>query len=139
MIGWKHISLLLSFVSVFSLSPAQHPFEGKFENKELDVRAVLNLYESSLPVPGLEIESCYGYVQGNINGMWVVLKVKELNGTRAVVRAVSERGSDAQDLLMETTAKGLSVRQVDGAYIKGVKNRKYVKLPKTFVLTRKDD
>ena len=73
--------------------------------------------------------------QGQINGCWMFLKVKDINEDTAVVRVVSEKGSDAQDLKLKVTAESLEIQQEDG-YIKGIKGNKYVKLPKTLVFTR---
>jgi len=110
-------------------------FKGKFMNKEFNVQCKLNLYEDVIEVPGLELETCYGFIQGQINGCWMILKVKEIQENTAVVRAVSERGSDAQDLKLKMTDQGLEIQQTEG-YIKGIQGKKYVKLPKPLILTK---
>lgn len=97
----------------------------------------LNLYEANIPVPGLEEELCYGYMKGRLNGVWVILRVKELSENEALVRAVNDKGSDAQDVLLTLTPEGdLQLKQQDGALIKAVEGKKYVKLPKSLVLRR---
>lgn len=105
-------------------------FNGSFFNKDYSINMKLNLYESNIPIPGLELDSCYGYLQGALNGTWVVLKVKSIEGDVAVVRAASDRGSDAQDVEFTITDNGVDMRQLDGASIKTVAKGKYVKLPK---------
>lgn len=110
-------------------------FRGKFKNTEYNIQSHINLYDESIEVPGLELETCYGYLQGRINGCWMILKVKEIKDNTAVVRAVSERGSDAQDLKLKITEEGLEIEQTEG-YIKGIKGNKYVKLPKKLVLAK---
>lgn len=136
----KRIYLILSLVVVSmgmcGTVSAQRVWEGFFSNTELNLRVQLNLYADSIDVPGLDMETCYGYVQGSINGTWVILRVKELSDTRAVVRAVSDRGSDGQDLEFELQGENLSAKLKGDVELKGVKNGKYVKLPKTFVLER---
>lgn len=127
---------LLSCVAM-QAQQAERPFVGLFQNEELNIRCELNLYEDNIPVPGLELDNCFGYLKGSINGMWVVLKIKEAGEDKMLVRAASERGGDAQDL--EFTAKEdgtVEMKQVDGVTIKGVAKNKYVKLPKVVVLTR---
>jgi hypothetical protein len=62
--------------------------------------------------------------------MWLLLKVMEKTDKKAVVRAVSERGADAQNMEMELTETGISVKLINGTYLKGVGKNKYVKLPK---------
>lgn len=130
--------LFIIMVLVALSAHAQQPFKGLFTNKDLNLRLRLNLYSRDIPVPGLELDSCYGHLTGSVNGMWVVLRVKRLDESQALVRVASERGSDAQDLLIDVTDAGISVRQHGDTYIKGVKNRKYVKLPKTILLNREE-
>lgn len=124
------ILFLFFFCSLFVY--AQRPFKGQFINEELKIRMKLNLYNDSIPVPGLELDSCFGFFQGSINGTWAILKVIKIEDNRAEVRAVSDRGSDAQTLELTLTDKGLGVRQLNDSNMKGVAGRKYVKLPKIF-------
>lgn len=105
-------------------------FKGSFVNTELKINCLLNLYDQVIPVPGMEMDQCYGYINGSLNGMWVILKVQKMEGKKAVVRAMSERGEDAQTIEIVSTDDGLTMRQIDGANIRGVANSKYVKLPK---------
>jgi hypothetical protein len=116
---------------------AQEKFKGNFTNDELKIKLALDLYENKIPVPGFELDSCYGYLQGNLNGNWIILKVKSIDDNKAVVRAVSEKGSDAQDLMLTFNENGFVVmRQKNEINIKGVKGRKYVKLPKDIVFEK---
>lgn len=129
---------ILSIVSTFivGIAFAQSPLNGTFYNKDLNIRLKLHLDAADIPVPGLELDSCYGYMTGTINSMWVVLKVKKNNGTKAVVRAMCEKGDNAQDLELELKNDQLNIKQIDDAFIKGIKDRKYVKLPKVIVLDK---
>ncbi len=122
--------LFLFFCPLFIY--AQRQFKGQFINEELKIRMKLNLYNDSIPIPGLELDSCFGFLQGSINGTWAILKVISIEDGRAEVRAVSDRGSDAQTLELTLTDEGIGVRQLNDNNIKGVAGRKYVKLPKTF-------
>ena len=115
---------------------AQRPFEGFFTEDELELRCQLNLYADSIPVPGLEMDSCYGYIQGKINGTWVILKIKELDEKSALVRAVSDRGSDGQDVRIVLTDSGVSMSLVGDNNMKAISGKKYVKMPKPFRLER---
>lgn len=128
------LSILAMLMTVFLF--AQSPLNGTYYNRELNIRLKLNLDASNIPVPGLEVDSCYGYLTGNINSMWVVLKVKKNEGNKAVVRAMCEKGDNAQDLELILDDDKLTVKQIDDAFIKGIKDRKYVKLPKPFTLTK---
>ena len=106
-------------------------YKGTFYNKDYHVRMRMNLEKMDIPVPGMEdLDSCYGVITGQINGMWLLLKVIEKSDKKAVVRAVSERGADAQNMEVQLTEDGISVRLTGGTYLKGVAKNKYVKLPK---------
>lgn len=111
-------------------------FKGKFRNENLKLNLVLNLYEANIPVPGLEMDSCYGYINGNINGSWAILKVKSIDQNKALVRMVNDRGSDGQNVEITLTDSGVALRQIDDVNIKGVVNSKYVKLPKIIDMIR---
>lgn len=133
----RKLAAVVFFLSVHVSLFAQRPFEGYFLNNDLDISCRINLYADSIPVPGLETDSCYGYIQGRINGTWILLRQKEASREHILMRAVSDRGSDAQDIEFVLGEDGqIIMRQVDGAYIKGIDKRKYVKLPKNVVLSR---
>ena len=134
----KKTLFLLLMLEAAITAEAQSLYNGSFFNKELNIRGKFHLEQKDIPVPGLELDSCYGYLQGNLNGAWLIMRVKSLDEKKAVVRAVSERGADAQDLEIKLTADGVSLKQVGGSYIKGVANKKYVKLPKPFTLKREE-
>lgn len=132
----KKTLFLLMAVTTGLTAWAQSEYKGAFHNKELNIYAKLHLEAKDIPVPGLELDSCYGYLQGNLNGSWIIMRVKSLDEQKAVVRAVSERGADAQDLEVRLTENGISLKQVSGTYIKGVEGKKYVKLPKPLFLEK---
>ena len=125
---------LIILLSVFTTLYSQDTFKGEFINMDLKIKMSLNLYDDIIPVPGLEIENCYGYFQGNINGLWIILKVIKIKGDVAEVRAVSERGSDAQNFRSTKKGDDIEIKQIDGSAMKGISNRKYVKLPKTILM-----
>ena len=124
-------------MTVSMMVMAQSPFKGTYSNKELNIRARLNLEAKDIPVPGMEdMDSCYGYFQGNLNGSWYILRVKSKDETKAVVRVACDRGDNAEDLEIRQTENGISVKQIKDNYMKGTANRKYVRLPKPFFLTK---
>ncbi len=125
-------TLVFNFIAVYS----QFNFKGDFINDEHKIKLSLNLYEDNIPVPGFELDSCYGYLQGSINGVWMILQVKSIETDKSLVRAVSERGGDAQDLLITNDDGKIIVRQIKGACIKGVSERKYKKLPKNIIFEK---
>lgn len=115
---------------------AQDAFKGKYKNTDFNFILRFDLTEENIDVPGLEgLEKCYGYFQGNLNGTWIILKVKKLEENKAVVRVACDRGNDAEDVELTVTENGLSLIQEDGC-IKTIKDNKYVKLPKVIELKR---
>ncbi len=126
----KKIGLLLLALQMSAMTLAQKDFKGGYHNMECQIRMVLNLEKADIPIPGLELDSCYGYLQGRINSSWIILKVKEVSEKSAVVRVMCEKGDVAEDIRVTLTEDGADVEQIRNSYIKGVENRKYVKLPK---------
>ena len=126
------------YMALMALSVvAQTEYKGTFYNMEYGLRMKMNLEKMDVPVPGMEdLDSCYGWIQGKLNGAWYLLKVKEKTEKKAVVRAVSERGADAQEMEIKMTDTGLEMKLVGGKYMKGVEKNRYVKLPKPLVMSR---
>lgn len=124
------VVLFLSFFCIVAFACAQ-TFKGHFVNDEYKIQMELNLYADSVAVPGMDDEMCYGYISGNTNGMWVILKVLKLEKDRAEFRASCDNGSDSQNVELTVSDGKLVLRQLKDAYIKTVVDRKYVKLPKS--------
>ena len=57
---------------------AQEQFTGIWQCEELKASIVINLMEKKIPLKDFEGEDTYGYVRGDLNGTWVILKVKEV-------------------------------------------------------------
>lgn len=132
----KRIVFLLSLCCWSMMLVAQRPFEGVFRSESLDINAELNLYEKNIAVPDADDEMCFGFLRGNINGVWAAMKVIEMDDQKAVVRLSNDLGFEAQTIELIVGENGvLTVRLVKDNNMKAVKDRKYVKLPKTFELT----
>lgn len=123
--------LLCSLAMVLPMLVWCQDFRGHYVNDALKVKLELNADSASIVVPGLPDEFCYGYLQGNLNGTWIILKVVKRKENKLTVRAVCDNGSDAQTLEFTLDEKGkLLMRQIDDALIKTIEGKKYVKLPK---------
>ena len=132
----KTLSIVFA-LTVAITATAQNQLNGTFQNRELGIRAHLNLEARDIPVPGMEdLDSCYGYFQGNLNGSWYILNVKSRDNKKTIVRVACDRGDNAQDLEICPTDSGISVKQIGAGYMRGIARRKYVKLPKPFYLTK---
>lgn len=127
----KRILILFLMLGLFTIVKAQ-TFKGSFLNDEYKIQMELNLYNDSVPVPGIDDETCYGYLRGNTNGMWVILKVISVETNKAVFRASCDNGSDSQNVELTVGEDGkLVMRQLKDAFIKTIAGKKYAKLPKT--------
>lgn len=116
---------------------AQEQFTGIWQCEELKASIVINLMEKKIPLKDFEGEDTYGYVRGDLNGTWVILKVKEVKDKKAVVRMVSDIGYDAQDVEFRLTDENtLEMRLVGDQVMKTTSDGKYVKMPKVVVFKK---
>lgn len=117
---------------------AQEQWKGVFFNEEQKTTLRMNLTEKSIPLRDLDFDETYGYMAGNLNGTWVILKVKKLEERKATVRMMSDMGVDAQDVELRLTDEGdVELRLIGEQNIKAVRERKYAKMPKVMVLKKK--
>ena len=114
---------------------AQEQFTGIWQCEELKASIVINLMEKKIPLKDFEGEDTYGYVRGDLNGTWVILKV--VKDKKAVVRMVSDIGYDAQDVEFRLTDENtLEMRLVGDQVMKTTSDGKYVKMPKVVVFKK---
>ena len=116
---------------------AQEQFQGMFQCETLKASMVINLAEKKIPLKDFDGEDTYGYVKGELNGTWVILKVKEVKDKKAVVRMVSDIGYDAQDVELKLTEEGdIELRLMGDQVMKTTEKGKYVKMPKVSVFKK---
>lgn len=133
----KQILFTLVFALMAMGGMAQERFTGTFRCKELDATLVMDLTEKSIPLKDLDFDETHGFMKGNLNGTWVILKVKKAEERKAMVRMVSDMGVDAQDVELRLTDGGdVELRLVGDQNVKMVQERKYVKMPKVVTFTR---
>ena len=85
--------LLTLCVALATLSGwAQEQFQGLWQCETLQVTLLINLAEKNITLKDFEGEETYGYLKGDLNGTWVILKVKEVKEQKALVRMVSDIG-----------------------------------------------
>lgn len=130
--------LIISFFCFFAtIMMAQEKFTGLYNCEELKATMQINLVDGNISLPDLDFEDTYGYLKGNINGTWVILKVKKADDKKAVVRMISDMGNDAQDVELTLDKDGnIEFRLLDEQNIKTISERKYVKLPKISIFTK---
>ena len=132
--------LLTGMLALVALScQAQEQFQGMYQCEALKASMVINLAEKKILLKDFEGENTYGYVKGDLNGTWVILKVKEVKEKKAVVRMVSDIGYDAQDVELKLTEDGnIELRLVGDQVMRTTEKGKYVKMPKMCLFKRNE-
>ena len=116
---------------------AQEQFQGMWQCEALKATMVMNLLEKKIPLKDFEGEDTYGYVKGELNGTWVMLKVKKLEEKKALVRMVSDIGYDAQDVEFRLVDENtMEMRLLGEQVMKTTEKGKYVKMPKVSVFKK---
>lgn len=135
----KRILFILSTLLVALVCKAQEPFAGQWKCEALQATMILDLAERKITLKDFDGELTYGYLKGQLNGTWVILKVKEMKGRKALVRMVSDIGYDAQDVEFLLTDEGLmEMRLVGDQVMRTIEKGKYVKMPKKVVFKRSE-
>lgn len=133
----KRFLMTLGVALVTMSGWAQEQFQGMWQCEALKATMVMNLLEKKIPLKDFEGEDTYGYVKGELNGTWVMLKVKKLEEKKALVRMVSDIGYDAQDVELKLTEEGdIELRLLGEQVMKTTERGKYVKMPKVSVFKK---
>ncbi|MBP5376175.1 MAG: hypothetical protein J6Y38_07580 [Bacteroidaceae bacterium] len=135
----KRFLLALSVALTTISGWAQEQFTGMWQCEALKASMIINLVEKKIPLKDFDGEDTYGYVKGDLNGTWVILKVKEVKDNKAVVRMVSDIGYDAQDVEFRLIDKDTMEMRLQGDQVmKTTENGKYVKMPKVSVFKKNE-
>ena len=133
----KRFLMTLGVALVTMSGWAQEQFQGMWQCEALKATMVMNLLEKKIPLQDFEGEDTYGYVKGELNGTWVMLKVKKLEEKKALVRMVSDIGYDAQDVEFCLVDENTMEMRLQGEQVmKTTERGKYVKMPKVSVFKK---
>ena len=133
----KRFLMALGVALVTMSGWAQEQFQGMWQCEALKATMVMNLLEKKIPLKDFEGEDTYGYVKGELNGTWVMLKVKKLEEKKAQVRMVSDIGYDAQDVEFCLVDENTMEMRLQGEQVmKTTERGKYVKMPKVSVFKK---
>ena len=133
----KRFLMTLGVALVTMSGWAQEQFQGMWQCEALKATMVMNLLEKKIPLKDFEGEDTYGYVKGELNGTWVMLKVKKLEEKKALVRMVSDIGYDAQDVEFCLVDENTMEMRLQGEQVmKTTERGKYVKMPKGSVFKK---
>ena len=133
----KRFLMTLGVALVTMSGWAQEQFQGMWQCEALKATMVMNLLEKKIPLKDFEGEDTYGYVKGELNGTWVMLKVQKLEEKKALVRMVSDIGYDAQDVEFCLVDENTMEMRLQGEQVmKTTERGKYVKMPKVSVFKK---
>lgn len=136
--------LLLSAATLFAQQPSpadSTTFCGLYINKEYDLHIRLNAYRSNVMVPGQELFGPLpGFLGDNQDARkWLFTSAKVSDAKTVTLQVINDYGSeDLEATFVLRPDSTYEFRQGAGSTVKIARNRKWVKLPKTLVFTRKD-
>lgn len=134
----KKVVFLILFLAEVGLC-AQSVFKGEFVNKSDNLSLVLDLNTESVYVPGMSfIGPTYGYLAGDVYGIWMVTSAQIKDVRNAVIRLSNDQGADTQEVELTLKDDSLLHFKANGKmHIKRVEKKKLVKLATTFDFRRK--
>lgn len=137
-----------AFIAAFSFSNSavaqsentKGPWKCKFNSKEDGIRLVIDLYEESVDVPGMDMFGpMNGYLGGNIYGVWMLTSFDVKDDKHVSLRLSNDLGSETQECLLTQVNDTLYNLQLKGGVsVKKVVNKKLVKIPASIELKRTD-
>ncbi len=131
--------LFAALLTTAATATAQEVFKGTFHSREEKLNLVLDLYQESVEVPGMEMFGpMHGYLNGNVYGVWTVTSANVKDARTAVLRLSNDLGSETQEVrLTQTNDSTYLFEQVDGVVIKKVVKKKLVKIPSKITFLKK--
>ena len=114
-------------------------FEGKVFNSEFSMWLEMDFYGEGVKMPAQEIfGQVPGYFATRRDGRkWIVTDAK-IDGEKAYLTVINDYGSEDFTAVLYYKADGTyQLERKSGSTMKVVENRKWVKIPKTIVFTRK--
>ena len=137
----RFVFILLLFVTAsVANAQAEKPFVGRLANDEFQIYLVIDFYHNNIIVPGQEI---FGEVSGYLADVkntykWIITEGKTDNKNTAKLVIINDYGSEDLTATLTINKDGTySLKQIQGSALKIVRNRKWMKLPKTLVFVKK--
>ncbi len=114
-------------------------FKGYLYNNEYQVYLDIDFYQKNILVPNQEI---FGQLPGYFGAKrdtrkWLITDAKISNDSTAQISIINDYGSEDLSATLHRDKNGQYIlKQGEGSPIKIVVNRKWVKIPKTLILTK---
>ena len=112
-------------------------YQATIENKEYSIYMIINLYKSTITIPGQEIlGTTYGYMGDRQDSRkWIIVSA-QIKADKALLTFINDYGSE--DLTATLTVNKdhqYILEQKSGSTLKIVRNRKWLKLPTKLIFT----
>lgn len=122
-------SLLLALAA--TMVKAAEPWKLRLDNSDEGVYLHIDLYEESIPVPGMEMFGpMNGYLNGKgVYGVWSVTSFDIKDDKVATLRLSNDLGSETQSIRLTWQNDSTYLMELqDGVVVKKAVNRKLVKI-----------
>ena len=130
--------LLLALAA--TMVKAAEPWKLRLDNSDEGVYLHIDLYEESIPVPGMEMFGpMNGYLNGKgVYGIWSVTSFDIKNDKVATLRLSNDLGSETQSIRLTWQNDSTYLMELqDGVVVKKAVNRKLVKIAPKMIMRLK--
>ena len=135
----KRIFTIISAVVALTASAAG-PWRLNLENKDEQAILRIDLYEETVPVPGMEMFGpMNGFLAGKgIYGIWMVTSFDIRDERTATLRLSNDQGSETQAIKLTQQNDSTYLMELQGGVVvKRAVNKKLVKIPNKIFLNVK--
>lgn len=125
------IMLLMGSLTGIAQQVEAKPWKLTLQNKELNLRLQLDLYEETVNVPGMDMFGpMNGYIAGSLCNVWSLTSFKINNDDKVTLRLSNDLGSETQECTLTHENDSTYRLDIKGTvHLRKVENRKYVKMP----------
>ncbi|WP_018464077.1 hypothetical protein [Segatella paludivivens] len=134
------ISVLAAFITVSANAQGSSVFKGYIYNGEYQVYINMDFYKKNIIVPNQEI---YGELPGYFGAnrdtrKWLFTSAEIADSVTAKLEITNDYGSEDLEGTLKRLSNGTyELEQKEGSTIKIVVNRKWVKIPKKIIFTKR--
>jgi hypothetical protein len=134
------ISVLVAFFTVSANAQESSIFKGYIYNGEYQVYINMDLYKNNITVPNQEI---YGELPGYFGAnrdtrKWLFTSAEITDSTTAKLEITNDYGSEDLEATLKKLPNGTyELEQREGSTMKIAVNRKWVKIPKKIIFTKR--
>ena len=140
----KRLVILYLFLHTVAVSWAQNDtiFTRTVYNSENDIYMIMDFQKKSLTLPGQDfMGEMAGYIGDYQDARkWLILDAEIIDEHNASLSIVNDECSEDLEAIITYNEDGTyTLKQGEGSTIKIVRNRKWKKLPKQIIFTKKRD